>query len=1226
MSTMGSPSRTTTTTTTTATATSAADDNTNTNPTSNVASNKKGRRRQRFSTATANIFKLGGSGAGGGERKRRQSQQKRNQQQQTVTEEEPQPQQQQQAEAATTASAAAPHSTLNNLNLKRRSVAIFGSSNSSSSAAFNKSSTGETSNSSSQEMMIRGFSASKSEGFVWDVDDQDDNDNDNDNNKSCSGGLTATTTIPSSLQPITSTSAHSRLITTPQHHHHPRDSDSSISIAALKRHQTSASQNSTHSHSSAGGAGRTGRTGRRSSSSAGASAGSGSGSGSGSSLGTVTLNFERIQTKFFFNNISKRDKSFADDVIEVNEEDATVETIKSPQEQIWNAFQKVADRCSLSQQQQQQQQQYDAQDENANISSNRTSTMSHLMTESILEEEDEDVTTNHDGSMSSIPFPSPPPKNSNNNNNNNDGGSSKKSLLNESDSSMSVPPPLELTSGTTTLHSSIPTATGDNDYHHQQQQQQYANYHNSSSTNNSRQRSSSTTNTRVETVLIHGPSGVGKSFLVQDFKRRIEQQQQQQQQQFKNHQYHHHQQQDRHNHSIIPPVCFIQSKHIQSSSATDMAGTPSSSRFLSGSINNSTKTNTTTSQSTAVDDHIMVGSRGSNSSSRMSTPQTPLFLILKDAMEQLLSYLLTNSSYDYNNNSNNNTTTTTTTIISDETMARLSRMLRLSLLGRAATSQEGAIQYLMDTIPDLKRIIHYNNKNNTPRQERNANGSDNDNTTGGGGGDDDDNDDAVAAPASSVAAMKQFGLIFIRILRVIGKVVDNIPIILLMDDLQWADSDSLDVFSTLIGEKEIQNLMLIGIFREHDDDDHHHNKDKCTLPKRSKYHPDDLDVESHDATAPTSANNSLSVYSIITRKNIVRHKQSHESHIPRPVLTRTASSLLRPLPNLFGSGNNGRFQTFTSPPVSNIARDEDDGALPAPTFLRKAVTLGSIGSSRTSGRLPSFEFSNGGLNQKPTFELPTSLTRATSDDVNTFHGGSSDHRDFSVIYRPSMPERRLSLIDDDDESEEDDVFPPLGPPIPPPISFTDSRVAAPPPPLPPPVSFANSRGIPPPPPIQSPSPLSSYGKSPSSFLANFRSNSKRDLSAVSDQNMIDEGYIVPPRLSKSTTMSGISLSHPHTRGGGGGGDRPPTRLSRGLADARSTRIFESVRSITSSRQGAEVSTGRIRSYFQRTVLDKIQKNRTTTTTKFPPVRRREGKRDGCIRKFRHCRHGSSSIG
>lgn len=58
----------------------------------------------------------------------------------------------------------------------------------------------------------------------------------------------------------------------------------------------------------------------------------------------------------------------------------------------------------------------------------------------------------------------------------------------------------------------------------------------------------------------------------------------------------------------------------------------------------------------------------------------------------------------------------------------------------------------------------------------------------------------------------RFQFIFRNLLRSLCS--GRYPIVLLLDDLQWADEDSLDLLLALVSDKSIKNLMIIGIYRD----------------------------------------------------------------------------------------------------------------------------------------------------------------------------------------------------------------------------------------------------------------------------------------------------------------------------------------------------------------------------------------------------------------------------
>jgi predicted ATPase len=59
--------------------------------------------------------------------------------------------------------------------------------------------------------------------------------------------------------------------------------------------------------------------------------------------------------------------------------------------------------------------------------------------------------------------------------------------------------------------------------------------------------------------------------------------------------------------------------------------------------------------------------------------------------------------------------------------------------------------------------------------------------------------------------MMQLGLVFVRVLRAMGR--PSHPIVLFLDDIQWADEDSMDFISSLMIDQDCRNFMLVGAFR-----------------------------------------------------------------------------------------------------------------------------------------------------------------------------------------------------------------------------------------------------------------------------------------------------------------------------------------------------------------------------------------------------------------------------
>jgi predicted ATPase len=274
--------------------------------------------------------------------------------------------------------------------------------------------------------------------------------------------------------------------------------------------------------------------------------------------------------------------------------------------------------------------------------------------------------------------------------------------------------------------------------------------------------------------------------------------------------------------------------------------------------------------------------------------------------------------------------------------------------------------------------------------------------------DDDDDDNIQTGPVHTTqpepgnfvdeernAALKQLGLIFVRILRVLARTLATVPVVLVVEDLQWADAESLDLISTLVGEKHLDNILLVATFRE-----------------------DDATILSRQDMSPAI----LSVYSIVMRKNV--HKLSRQKITPQVVNPPSLSSaqqtfsISRPLPKIFAPNH---FKSRNLP-FSDGRNGSTGFRLPDATVassnssLRRAVTLGSYVG--------------------PPNKTPPSISASTSIDDSTFEKKSGPRTVSLEPTRPSMPGRSLSLIIDD-ESEADDVFPSTQAIalVPPPVSF-----------------------------------------------------------------------------------------------------------------------------------------------------------------------------------------------
>lgn len=66
----------------------------------------------------------------------------------------------------------------------------------------------------------------------------------------------------------------------------------------------------------------------------------------------------------------------------------------------------------------------------------------------------------------------------------------------------------------------------------------------------------------------------------------------------------------------------------------------------------------------------------------------------------------------------------------------------------------------------------------------------------------------------SKTAKNRFHYVFVKLIKAICSV--GFPIVLVLEDLQWMDLESLSLLSTLVTDKSIKNLMLVGTYRENE--------------------------------------------------------------------------------------------------------------------------------------------------------------------------------------------------------------------------------------------------------------------------------------------------------------------------------------------------------------------------------------------------------------------------
>lgn len=70
------------------------------------------------------------------------------------------------------------------------------------------------------------------------------------------------------------------------------------------------------------------------------------------------------------------------------------------------------------------------------------------------------------------------------------------------------------------------------------------------------------------------------------------------------------------------------------------------------------------------------------------------------------------------------------------------------------------------------------------------------------------------AELGAVESERRFQLVVRQFIRALAQ--PNDPLVIFLDDLQWADSSSLHLTKLILGDPEIQHLLLIGAWRSHD--------------------------------------------------------------------------------------------------------------------------------------------------------------------------------------------------------------------------------------------------------------------------------------------------------------------------------------------------------------------------------------------------------------------------
>ena len=97
-----------------------------------------------------------------------------------------------------------------------------------------------------------------------------------------------------------------------------------------------------------------------------------------------------------------------------------------------------------------------------------------------------------------------------------------------------------------------------------------------------------------------------------------------------------------------------------------------------------------------------------------------------------------------------------------------------------------------------------------------------------------------STPRSGADADARFGLLFRRFVQALPR--QGAPLVLFLDDLQWADTASLRVVADLVGHADTRGLMVIGAYRSEEVGDGHPLQVVCDEMKRDGSSPRELRV------------------------------------------------------------------------------------------------------------------------------------------------------------------------------------------------------------------------------------------------------------------------------------------------------------------------------------------------------------------------------------------------
>ena len=102
----------------------------------------------------------------------------------------------------------------------------------------------------------------------------------------------------------------------------------------------------------------------------------------------------------------------------------------------------------------------------------------------------------------------------------------------------------------------------------------------------------------------------------------------------------------------------------------------------------------------------------------------------------------------------------------------------------------------------------------------------------------------IISDAFGIDAKNRFHYVFINFLKAICST--EVPIVLVLEDLQWIDNESFNILSAILADKCIKNLMLIGVYRNNEVNDDHPVSNLLKYIKTENHKLTEIQVENLD--------------------------------------------------------------------------------------------------------------------------------------------------------------------------------------------------------------------------------------------------------------------------------------------------------------------------------------------------------------------------------------------